>query len=386
MLVKAAIYLDANAGAPLSPAVIEKLLPWLGDLPNPSSGHSHGRRAKRALSEARQKIAQSLGGENDPDRIVFTSSGTEANQLVVRSLFESQLNQGLKPHWITTPVEHDSNLQIVKWLESRGGTVSYLPVHSHGAPQVLEVKSLIRPETALISAIWVNNETGVITDVETLAQQAHSHSIPLHLDAAQAWGKIPIQAHTLGAQFVTFSGHKIGALAGVGGVWVSPEQSLLPLIAGKQEKGRRGGTENILGIISMGLASEQIDPLSWAARVAPLRDRLQKSICERIPGACIHGEGALRVANTLNFSFQGVKGDGLIMALDLAGYSVSSGSACSSGIQAPSHVLLAMGKTPREASSAIRVSLSDVISWEKLEGFIHALEGAVGNLRAEFGR
>ena len=157
MLAKAAIYLDANAGAPLSPAVIEALLPWIKDqgglLPNPSSSHSHGRKAKRALSEARQRVNQSMGGGNDPDQVVFTSSGTEANQLVVRSLFESKLNQGLKPHWITTPVEHDSNLQMVKWLESRGGTVSFLPVNSQGVPQVHQLKDLIQPHTALVLSL-----------------------------------------------------------------------------------------------------------------------------------------------------------------------------------------------------------------------------------------
>ena len=178
----------------------------------------------------------------------------------------------------------------------------------------------------------------------------------------------------LGAQFVCFSGHKIGALAGTGVLWLArgfPAQAIIP---GKQEKGRRGGTENLAGIMTLGAAASELNPLSWASRVAPLRDRLQAEIGQRIPGTLVNGEKAPRIANTLSLSFEGIEGDGLVMALDLAGYSVSAGSACASGVLEPSHVLLAMGRSKAEAMAAIRISFVDELPWEHLEGFTAALE------------
>jgi cysteine desulfurase len=386
MLAKAGIYLDSNAGAPLKPAAREVLLSRLRDssvfIPNPSSIHSHGRSAKRALAEARERIALSLGSQIDPEQLVFTSSGTEANQLAIRSILETRLTQGQFPHWITTPVEHDSNRQLISWLETRGGSVSILPVDSEGRPLAEALEKMVRPETALVSVVWVNNETGVISDIPKIVMQTRKLGIPLHVDGAQAWGKIPIHLDQLGAQFVTFSGHKIGGLAGTGVLWLARGYPAHAVILGKQEKGRRGGTENLLGIMTVGAAATEIDPSTWASRVEPLRDRLQNTICERIPGTWVNGAQAPRVANTLNLSFDDVGGDGLVMALDLAGYSVSSGSACASGVLEPSHVLLAMGRTRLQAMAAVRISLVDEMPWEILEGFIQALEKAVLKVRS----
>ena len=211
-------------------------------------------------------------------------------------------------------------------------------------------------------------------------------SIPLHLDGAQAWGKIPIDVQTLGAQFLTLSGHKIGGLAGTGVIWLERGSRISATLLGKQEKGRRRGTENLLGIIAAGSAASELDPLAWTARVAPLRDRLQSVISDRIPGTHVNGIQASRIANTLNLNFEGVEGDGLVMALDLAGYSVSSGSACASGVLEPSHVLLAMGRTKLQAMAAVRVSLVDEMPWENLEGFavawIRQCKGSGVGLRA----
>lgn len=378
-------YLDSNAGAPLKPEVGEALASFLRGasplIPNPSSIHSHGRRAKRALAEAREQVAASLGKQIDSEQIVFTSSGSEANQLAIRSTFEPLLKRGEKPHWITTPVEHDSNQQMVSWLIERGGSVSFLPVDSDGNPQVDQWESLVRPETALTSVMWVNNETGVITDVHRLAALVQKRGQILHIDAAQAWGKLEISLERLGAHWVTFSGHKIGALAGSGALWMARGRVAHALVLGKQEKGRRGGTENLLGAVAMGAAAATLRPLEWAARVEPLRDRLQNAICQCIPGTEVNGGGAPRVANTLNLTFQGVEGDGLVIALDLAGYSVSSGSACASGVLEPSHVLLAMGKSRAQAMAAVRISLVDEMNWNELEGFILALERTVNRVR-----
>ncbi len=385
MSAKAGIYLDSNAGTPIKSAVREALAPYLlneglsqeDHLYNPSSIHSFGRRAKRAVAIARERIAQSLGADTDSEQIIFTSSGSEANQLAIASLLKPRLIRGEKPHWITSPVEHDSIKQMVTWLEKQGGRVSFIPVDAEGVPQVSALESLIQDDTALISLIWVNNETGAITDVSEFSKIARRRQIPLHIDAAQAWGKLPIHVNTLGAQYVTFSAHKIGALAGTGFLWTYPNTRVEPAILGKQEKSRRGGTENLFGIIAAGAAAETLDPIAWAARVAPLRDRLQSVIAQRIPGTLINGGQAKRVANTLNISFEGVEGDGLVMALDLAGYAVSAGSACSSGVLEPSHVLMAMGRTKTQAMAAIRISFADAVAWSDLEGFVEALEKTV---------
>jgi cysteine desulfurase len=284
-------------------------------------------------------------------------------------------------HWITTPVEHDSVLQLVSWFQGRGGQVSFIPVDSEGSVDVSTLPSLFKPETALVSIAWVNNETGVIADVSLAATLTKAQGVPLHVDGAQAWGKLPIDVTALGAQFVAFSAHKIGALAGTGVLWVGKGARVNAVLPGKQEKGRRGGTENVLGAIAAGRAASELSPASFAARVAPLRDRLESTITSRIPGTRVNGGGAPRVANTLNLSFDGIEGDGLVPALDLAGYSVSSGSACSSGALEPSHVLLAMGRTKAQAMAALRVSLADAVEWSELEGFVDTLVRIVERMR-----
>ncbi len=407
-MARTAIYLDANAGAPLRPEVVAKLREVLFQeflqeksgssaaaaspsstslgsllLPNASSIHSHGRRAKRWLAEARERIAQSLGPAVDPEQLIFTSSGTEANQLAVRSELEVALKRGGPVHWITTSVEHDCVIQLKAWAEARGIEVSLLPLDEAGAPQVGRLREWVRPgETALVSLLWVNNETGVMTDVALAASICRELQVPLHLDGAQAWGKLEIDLAALGARWVAFSSHKIGAPAGVGVLYAGRGAKTEAVLLGKQEKGRRAGTENLLGIIATGAAAETLQPTAWQERVGPLRDRLEEWVRSRLPGVRVNGAGAARVANTLNLSFEGLGGEGLVMALDLAGYSVSSGSACSSGAIEPSHVLLAMGRSRDEATSAIRLSLHESTRWEELEGFGLALEGVLNRIRS----
>jgi len=394
MSIKAAIYLDSNAGAPLKPVAREKILSLLDGeanlggprsfsfIPNPSSIHSYGRRAKRLSAEAREKIAGSLGATVDPEQLVFTSSGTEANQLVVRSVLEPLLNSGKSPHWITTRIEHDSNRKLVDWVRSRGGRVSELPVDSEGRIQLNGAEEVFSQGAVLCSFVWVNNETGVIADVKGLVGLSQRFGVPVHIDAAQAWGKISVDLSILQAQYVTFSGHKIGGLAGTGVLWVGRGQLVSPVILGKQEKGRRGGSENLLGVVALGAAAGDVDPEGWTKRVRPIRDRLEFEITRRISGTWVNGGRADRVANTLNLNFDGVERDGLVMALDLSGYSVSAGSACSSGVLESSHVLQAMGKTELQAMAAIRVSLVDETSWVELEGFVTALDQAVARMRS----
>lgn len=379
------LYLDANAGAPLRTEVLTALPSWLALLSNPSSLHSFGRKAKRLLNDARDQVARSLGPRTLSEQILFTSSGTEANQLAIRSTFEPALLRGEKPHWITTSVEHDSILRMVDWLKERGGTVSVLPVDSEGRPEVERLSELVRPETRLVSAIWVNNETGVITDVEQLSREALKARVPLHLDGAQAWGKIPLtlldQASSSTIKFVSFSGHKIGALSGTGVLWRAGDVHPHPLMPGSQEFGIRGGTENLIGILSLGTAAACLSPMTWERNLLPIRESLEREILSQIPGVIINGAGAPRVANTMNLSFERIERAGLTSALDLAGFAVSSGSACSSGVTEPSHVLLAMGRPPGLALSSIRVSFTDAIPSDAAGEFVKALASSVQRMR-----
>jgi cysteine desulfurase len=402
MPARAAIYLDSNASAPLSRQARDALLSLLTEpvgvhpsqapsffplLPNPSSVHSYGREGRKWLNQAREQLKSSWG-QRIQGEVLLTSSGTEANQTAIRACLEPLLAQGGRPHLILTEGEHDATQQMAYWLEARGGQVSRLPLGIDGSPQVGALESLIRPETVLISAIWVNNETGVVTDISRMGEIAHSRGVPIHLDAAQAWGKLPLDLAATRASLVSFSGHKIGVPAGTGALWIAPGAARLfgsagfrGLLLGKQEGERRGGSENLLGLVALGAAAGALQPAVWANHVEPLRARLEEEVLRRIPGARVHGAGAVRVANTSNFGFDGIEKEGLVMALDLAGFCVSSGSACSSGITAPSHVLKAMGLSDGAARAAVRVSLSSETRWEDLAAFVDTLVTAVGRMR-----
>jgi cysteine desulfurase len=251
MQIKAATYLDFNAASPLHSAVVLELSELLSSpLANPSSIHSYGRRAKKHLAESRENIAASLGSKTDPEQIIFTSSGTEANQLAIRSALIESLRNNQKPTWLVSPTEHHSTLQMVEWFKAQGGSVEFITVDSNGVPNVNTLEILIQKvnpkNAALISTMWVNNETGAITDIMAISNIAKKHQIRLHVDAAQAWGKLAIDVSSLGADYVTFSGHKIGGLAGTGLLWIGRGVPIHSSVYGLQEKGRRGGTENLL--------------------------------------------------------------------------------------------------------------------------------------------
>lgn len=387
LLTKTKVYLDSNAGAPLSAAALDKLRDFSLIPTNPSSIHSYGQEGKKLYSEAKEKIVASLGSRIEPEQFLFTSSGTEANQWIIRSVLEPRLLEGKPTHWITTPIEHDSVRQMVDYFQSRGVEISFLPVNSNGNVEVRELPKYIQPHTALISCIWVNNETGVIINGGELARLASDFRIPVHLDGAQAWGKIRMDLSELEVQWVSFSGHKIGGLPGIGGIWSDRRflSQLKPLIFGKQEKGRRGGTENITGAIALGEAASQINLESYIKKTNFLKDRLEQKLRERIPGSFINGEDGIRVTNTTNITFDGIEGDGLVMALDLEGYCVSAGAACSSGAMEPSHVLMAMGRSKELAMSAIRISLHEGLTVPMIDGFIDTLEKVVFRIRMKKG-
>ena len=389
MQTRVATYLDANASQPLKREVIEALVGVTDrsafPLVNPSSSHALGRRARRLFADAREAIAASIGA--DAEQLLLTSSGSEANQFVIRSLLQSALEargaEGPVPHWILCAGDHDSVLQLREWWAQAGGQYAVLPLLPNGQPDLSNLWGLIRPETALLSLCWVNNETGVVADLAMVHRTLQSFPwVKLHLDAVQAWGKLPLAVEQLGASAVTLSGHKIGAPAGTGIIWLNRGVRLLhPLIFGKQEKGRRGGTENLLGWIGVGAAAQTLTPAAYVAKVEPLRQALERQILARIPGVRINGEGAPRVANTTSLTFEGVRGEGLVMALDLEGYCASVGSACASGVQEPSHVLLAMGYTPDQALGSVRVSLWEGNTEDDVRGFVDALERVVSRIR-----
>lgn len=403
---KTSLFLDSNAGAPLNPRVLPEVLkallvfsegegpsqapvlPDLALLANPSSIHAAGRHSKKILNSAREQVGASLG-ETDLERIVFTSSGTEANQLAVHSFLEISSRKGRRPRWILSAAEHDSLLSFVPEAQKMGADVHILPVLPSGLPDLSALEALggtPADAATLISLVWVNNETGVITDVSAGAEAASRLGAQLHLDGAQAWGKMPINVKALPIHFLSLSGHKIGALSGTGVLWQRPGIAVHPSTPGKQERGRRGGTENVIGILSLGVAAADLKPAVYLEKVAPLRDYLENAIFQSIPGVRVNGQQAARVANTLNISFPGIEGEGIVMALDMAGYCVSAGSACSSGVLEPSHVLTAMGLGRQEAMSSLRVSLDPTAlpSRAELDGFVGALAEIVGRCQKAY--
>ncbi len=382
MSAKPAIFLDANAGAPLRREVAEALTALLSDpqsgLPNPSSSHAWGRRARRLLSEARERVAQSLGVQ-DPEGVIFTSSGTEANHLAVRGVLE-QAPAG--SHWAVSAIEHDSFEKLQSWAVKRGITVDVVPVDSQGRVSSSALRSCLHPETVLFSLNWVNNETGVVQDLGPLRSEMlafakeHKTRPPLfQVDGAQAWGKLPMNLEALGVDLACFSGHKIGALAGCAVLWRKAGVELAPIFPGKQEGGLRGGTENLLGIYALGVAAQSLDPAAYEKNLKPLREHLEKGILERLPGAQINGSQTERVANTVNVSFEGApfESGALIQSLDREGFAVSAGSACSSGVSRASPILKAMGLSEDLARRTLRISLPQGTRRENLDALMDSL-------------
>jgi len=335
-------YLDYNATAPLKPAVIEAMVGALGATGNPSSVHRAGQSARRALERARAAVAALAGAP--PDAVVFTSGGTEANNQALRSVGGPCL---------VSAVEHDSVLAAAPAAER-------LPVDGAGRIELARLaERLAATRPALVSVMLANNETGVVQPVAEVAELARRHGALVHCDAVQAAGKLTLDRAALGADFVTLSAHKLGGPQGVGALVLADGIEPAALMrGGGQERRWRPGTENLPGIVGFGRAAElALEDHEWATRVGALRDRLEALILAIAPAARIYGRGAERLANTSCLSMPGVSNQTQLIALDLAGVAVSTGSACSSGKVGPSHVLAAMGVPPAEAASAIRVSL-----------------------------
>lgn len=373
-------YLDNNATTMVAPEVREAILPLLGDeFGNPSSMHRLGGQSGMLMEQARQKIAAGLNC--DPDEIIFTSCGTEGDNTAIFSALEAQPE---KRHIITTRVEHPAVLNVAKHYERKGYDVTYLSVDPKGMFDMDQYSTAFRPDTALVSVMYANNESGVISPIQEMAEIAKKHGVLFHTDAVQAVGKIPIDLKKLPVDYLVLSGHKIHAPKGVGALFVRKNAPFRPfMLGGHQEHGRRGGTENIPGIVGLGVAMElavkYIDDEN--TRVRAMRDRLEKGLMAAIPDAIINGDQEMRLPNTLSIAFKYIEGEAMLLMLDRFGIAASSGSACTSGSLEPSHVLRAMGVPFTFAHGSLRFSLSTYNTNEDIDLVLKELPPIISRLR-----
>jgi cysteine desulfurase len=380
------IYFDHNATTPLDPVVLDVVTRTLRDeFGNPSSVHHFGQRAKAVLDEARSAVAALLSGE--PSEVVFTSGGTEADNFALRGVAEALEPTGRK-HLIATTIEHEAVLVTLKALARRGWTTTLLPVDASGIVSPDALREAITPETGLVSVMHANNEIGTIQPIDALAEIAHAHGAVFHTDAVQSAGKIPVNVRTLGVDLVSISAHKFYGPKGAGALWIKRGTRVAPILTGgKHERTRRAGTENVAGIAGLGAAA-QLAAKKFApegTRLAALRDRIDTAILASIPGTAINGARDRRVPNTTNISFEGIEAESLLIALDLEGIAVSTGSACSSGTLEPSHVLRAMGLPSHRTQNSIRISLGAGNTDADVETLLAKLPAVVGKLRTVTG-
>ncbi|MGA2267582.1 MAG: cysteine desulfurase family protein [Bryobacteraceae bacterium] len=374
-------YFDHNATTPLAPEVLEALASCLGQVyGNASSIHHFGQAAKQRLEAARRQLAVSIHA--NPAEIVFTSGGTEADNMAVLGV--ARAAAGPAKHVITTPIEHPAVLGPCAQLEREGVAVTRLRVGSDGVVDADDVRRALRPDTVLVSVMHANNELGTVQPVEEIARITRRAGVAFHVDGVQALGKIPVDVEAMGMDLYTMSGHKIYAPKGVGALYVRKGTRLAPItFGGHHERDRRPGTENVPGIAAFGAAAEAAgcNLASECERLTALRDRLENAVANRISGATINGARWKRTPNTSNMCFEGIEGEALVIALDLRGFAVSTGAACSSGAVGPSHVLTAIGLPPERARASMRFSLGRSNTPEQVDALVEALEGAVTHLR-----
>jgi cysteine desulfurase len=374
------IYLDNNATTQVDPGVFDAMAPYFSDLyGNPSSMHSFGGRAGKKIVEARERVAALIGC--DPSEMIFTSCGTEGDNTAIRSALAAQPK---KRHIVTTRVEHPAVLNLVKHLSTRGYDVTLLGVDQQGMLDLDELSASLRGGTALVSIMYANNETGTIFPIPQIAEIVKSRGILFHTDAVQAVGKIPIDLRTLPVDLLVLSGHKIHAPKGVGALFVRKETPFRPfIIGGHQERGRRGGTENVPGIIGLGKACEIAGAHMEGERtvIKDLRDRLEQGLLSAVSSTRLNGHPTERLPNTANLSFKFVEGEAILLLLDQVGVCASSGSACTSGSLEPSHVLRAMGVPFTYAHGSIRFSLSRFNTIDEIDTVLGELPGIIERLR-----
>ena len=373
-------YLDNNATTRVAPEVVEAMLPYLTEQwGNPSSAYTFGKKAGHAVAEAREKVAALINA--NPREIIFTSCGTESNNAAINSALTSQPG---KRHVITTVVEHSANIQFGQTLEKRGCEVTWIPVDRAGQLDVHEIHEAIREDTAIVSVMLANNETGVIYPVEEIAAICRAKGVFFHTDAVQTPGKLKLDVKAMEVDFLSLSAHKLHAPKGIGVLYVRKGVSFQPYVmGGGQEQGRRGGTENVANMVAFGKAAE----IAMASleenldRIRTLRDRMEEGIINSIEGVTRNGAKEPRLANTSNLSFTNCEAEAILLLLDREGICASSGSACTTGSMAPSHVLTAMGLTPELAMGAVRLSLSKYSTDDEVDHLLATMPEIVSKLR-----
>ena len=373
------VYLDHNASTPVHPEVLAEMLPYFSEVyGNPSSIHGFGRQAREGMDLARERVAKFLAVS--PQEIVFTSGGTESDNFAVKGL---ALAKG-KGHLITSQVEHHAVLRACRALEAQGFGLTCVGVDEHGVVDPDEVRRAIRPDTLAISIMHANSEVGTLQPIETIARIAREHDVPLHVDAVQTFGKLPIDVNALGIDMLSFSAHKIYGPKGAAGLYIRKGTKMVAVQhGGEHERRRRAGTENVAGIVGLGKAVEvrARDMAEESARLATLRDRLWNGIRQRVPDVRLSGHPVERLPGTASLLFRHVESESIVLGLDLKGIGVSAGSACTSGNVEPSHVLVAMGIPVDWAMGAVRCSLGRSTTAEDIDYVVDAVEPLVKKLR-----
>ena len=376
------IYIDYAATTPLDPRVVQAMLPYLTDhFGNPSSLHGTGRRARRAVEDARELIAQTLGCQ--PSEVLFTSGGTESDNTAVLGIARAQRAAGRGNHMVTSQIEHHAVLHACAQLETEGFRVTYAPVDTHGIVDPRAIESALRAETVLVSVMSVNNEIGTVQPVREIAAVCRQRGIPLHTDAVQAFGSLEVDVTGWGVDALSLTAHKCYGPKGVGVLVLRHGVPVQPLMAGGgQEREQRPGTENVAAIVGMAEAMRlaHAERAQRAAHALALRQRLEDGIAARLPWTQRNGHRTMRAAGIANVSFPGLSNEMLLLRLDLAGVDVSNGAACTAGTVEPSHVLRALGASPAAAASALRFSIGKDTTGAEIDGALNALERTVHTL------
>jgi cysteine desulfurase len=375
------IYFDNNATTSLDPDVLEAMLPFLREnYGNPSSAYSFGKRVAQAVHHAREQLADLLGCE--PSELIFTSCGTESDNSAIQSAIQLDPD---RRHLVTSKVEHSAIVKQAETLARRGYEVTWLSVNPDGLIDLRELENAIRPDTAIVSLIWANNETGVLFPIEEAAAICRAKGTLFHTDAVQAVGKIPIDLRKSSIQFLSLSGHKLHAPKGVGALYVNRRTRFNPyLIGGGQENKKRGGTENTASIVGLGVAAELagVHLSEENAEVRALRDAFEEGILNRIPNVQVNGHRTLRLPNTSNLAIEGIDSEGMLMLLDQKGICCSAGSACTAGSLEPSHVLRAMGCSTDRARGSLRFSFSRLNTPDEVRQALEIIPRLVEKLRS----
>ena len=376
------IYLDFNATTPVVPEVFDAMRPYFLELyGNPSSAHHMGDKPASAVRDARARVAAFVGCADA--EVVFTSCGTESNNIALRGVLDGSKGK----HVVTTVVEHSAVLNPVKRLGSQGYETTFLSVDRGGRMNLDELRDALRDDTALVSVMFANNETGVMFPIDRIAEIVHARGIPLHVDCVQGVGKVPVNLESLGADLVSFSAHKFHGPKGVGALVVRKGTKWLPVfLGGGQERNRRPGTENVAGIVGMAAACQYAEAhfADYQTRVRGLRDRFESELLERVPDSFVNGIASERLPNTSSLGFHGIDGHALLVLLDEIGICVSAGSACKSGSNLPSHVLAAMGLSPEEAACCLRFSMSSLTTEADIDYCIEQIPAVVARMRRNF--